>query len=129
MTQHGHFDDANREYQIIRPDTPWSNYLGDTSHVAIITNNAGGYSCYRSAAIRCFLRLRFNAVPINQPGRYFYLRDQETGDFWSSSWPAVGKPLNQFHSTCLHGTAYTVIPSKYSGIGTESMYFVPRAAV
>jgi N,N'-diacetylchitobiose phosphorylase len=125
--QYGHFDDPNKEYLITHPDTPrsWSNYLGDTTYGAIITNNAGGYSFYRSAAVGRFLRLRFNAVPLDQPGRYFYLRDAETGDFWSSSWQPVGKSLDEYQSTCRHGTAYTIISSEYSGIATEATYFVP----
>lgn len=125
--QYGHFDDSSKEYLITRPDTPrsWSNYLGDTTYGAIITNNAGGYSFFRSAAVGRFLRLRFNAVPLDQPGRYFYLRDAETGDFWSSSWQPVAKPLGEYESTCRHGTAYTIISSKYAGIATEATYFVP----
>ncbi len=125
--QYGHFDDAAREYVVDRPDTPrpWSNYLGTTEYGAIITNHAGGYSFYRSAATHRILRLRGNAVPLDQPGRYFYLRDQATGDFWSSSWQPVGKPLDQYQSVCRHGMGYTIITSKYSGIETESTYFVP----
>ncbi len=88
MTSYGHFDDERREYIITRPDTPrsWSNYLGSTEYGAIITNNAGGYSFFKSAAQGRFTRLRFNAVPMDQPGRYFYLRDRASGDYWSSSW-------------------------------------------
>ncbi|MFN4244094.1 MAG: GH36-type glycosyl hydrolase domain-containing protein [Tepidisphaerales bacterium] len=128
--RYGHFDDAAREYVITRPDTPrpWSNYLGSTTYGAIITNHAGGYSFYQSGATGRFLRLRFNAVPLDQPGRYFYLRDAETGDFWSASWQPVGKPLDQYRSVCRHGTAYTVISSEYAGIETESTYFVPVGA-
>jgi cellobiose phosphorylase len=70
-------------------------------------------------------RLRFNSIPMDQPGRYFYLRDQESGEYWSVSWQPVGKPLDQFKSTCRHGTAYTVISSEYAGIQTEATYFVP----
>ncbi len=127
--QFGYFDDAAREYVVTRPDTPrpWSNYLGTTEYGAIITNNAGGYSFYRSAANHRFLRLRSNSVPLDQPGRYFYLRDAENGDFWSASWQPVGKPLDQYESTCRHGTAYTIITSKYDGIETEATYFVPLA--
>jgi N,N'-diacetylchitobiose phosphorylase len=127
--QFGHFDDAAREYVILRPDTPrpWSNYLGTTEYGAIITNHAGGYSFYRSAAGHRFLRLRSNSVPLDQPGRYFYLRDRETGDYWSASWQPVGKPLEEYQSTCRHGTAYTIITSSYRGIATESTYFVPLA--
>ncbi|ACB75028.1 GH36-type glycosyl hydrolase domain-containing protein [Opitutus terrae] len=125
--QFGHFDDRAKEYVITRPNTPrpWSNYLGSLDYGAIITNNAGGYSFYKSALSSRFLRLRSNSVPMDQPGRYFYLRDQVTGDFWSSSWQPVGKPLSKYKSTCRHGTAYTIITSRYSAIETESTYFVP----
>jgi cellobiose phosphorylase len=125
--QFGHFDDKAKEYVITRPDTPrpWSNYLGSLDYGAIITNNAGGYSFYKSALSNRFLRMRSNSVPMDQPGRYFYLRDQQSGDYWSASWQPVGKPLAKFKSTCRHGTAYTVITSRYLGYVTESTYFVP----
>jgi cellobiose phosphorylase len=125
--QYGHFDDDNKEYVITRPDTPksWSNYLGTTEYGAIITNNAGGYSFYQSAAQGRFLRLRFNSVPMDQPGRYIYLHDRDSKDYWSASWQPVGKPLAQYKSVCRHGTAYTVITSEYSEIRSETTYFVP----
>jgi len=127
MTRFGHFDDERREYVVTRPDTPrsWSNYLGSTEYGAIITNNAGGYSFFKSAAQGRFTRLRFNAVPMDQPGRYFYLRDRSSGDYWSSSWQPVAKSLKDYVTTCRHGTGYTVIESQYAGIQTESTYFVP----
>jgi N,N'-diacetylchitobiose phosphorylase len=125
--KYGHFDDEAREYVVTRPDTPrpWSNYLGTTEYGAIITNHAGGYSFYRSAAKGRFLRMRGNSVPLDQPGRYFYVRDNENADYWSASWQPVGKPLDKYESVCRHGTAYTVITSKYDEIETESTYFVP----
>ncbi len=125
--QYGYFDDLAREYVITRPDTPqsWSNYLGSTEYGAILTNNAGGYSFYKSGARGRFLRLRFNNVPLDQPGRYFYLRDNASGDYWSASWQPVGKPLDRYESTCRHGTGYSIISSKYSGIATDATYFVP----
>jgi cellobiose phosphorylase len=125
--QYGYFDDDAKEYVITRPDTPqsWSNYLGSTEYGAIITNNAGGYGFYQSGARGRFLRLRFNNVPLDQPGRYFYLRDNTSGDYWSASWQPVGKPLDQYQTTCRHGTAYTVISSRYAGIASEATYFVP----
>jgi N,N'-diacetylchitobiose phosphorylase len=125
--QYGHFDDKAREYVITRPDTPrpWSNYLGSTEYGAIITNHAGGYSFYKSGATGRFLRMRFNSVPMDQPGRLFYVRDRDSGDFWSGSWQPVGKPLDQYESTCRHGMAYTIIESRYAGIKTEATYFVP----
>jgi cellobiose phosphorylase len=125
--RYGYFDDDQKEYVITRPDTPrsWSNYLGSTRYGAIITNNAGGYGFYQSGARGRFLRLHFNSVPMDQPGRYFYLRDCETGDYWSASWQPVGKPLEQYESICRHGTAYTTITSRYAGIMSETTYFVP----
>ncbi len=124
---YGFFDDNTREYVITRPDTPtsWSNYLGSTEYGAVITNNAGGYGFYKSGARGRFLRLLFNAVPMDQPGRYFYLRDNQTSDYWSASWQPVGKSLDSYKSICRHGTAYSVIESQYRGIKSETTYFVP----
>jgi cellobiose phosphorylase len=125
--QFGYFDDENKEYVITRPDTPrsWSNYLGSTEYGAVITNNGGGYSFFNSAAQGRFTRWRPNNIPMDQPGRYFYLRDRDSGDYWSASWQPVGKPLDKFKSICRHGTAYTVIESEYAGVRTETCYFVP----
>lgn len=124
---YGYFDDEKKEYVITRPDTPqsWSNYLGSTEYGAVITNNAGGYGFYKSGARGRFLRLRFNSIPMDQPGRYFYIRDRESGDYWSASWQPVGKDLNSYKSECHHGTAYTSIISEYSGIKSETLYYVP----
>jgi N,N'-diacetylchitobiose phosphorylase len=125
--QYGRFDDENREYLIERPDTPrsWSNYLGNTRYGAIVTNNAGGYSFFHSAVQGRFTRLWFNNVPLDQPGRYFYVRDRDEGDFFSTSWQPVGKPLTEYEGTCRHGTGYTILTSRYRGIRTETTYFVP----
>ena len=126
--KYGHFDDSAKEYVITRPDTPksWSNYLGDTQYGALITNNAGGYSFYKSGGMGRFMRMRFNSVPMDQPGRYLYFYDKADGDFWSGSWQPVGKPLDQFKSVCRHGMGYTVITSNYKNIETETTYFVPQ---
>ncbi|MGA3243508.1 MAG: glycosyl hydrolase family 65 protein [Bacteroidota bacterium] len=125
--QFGYFDDVEKEYVIDRPDTPrsWSNYLGSTEYGAITTNNAGGYSFYKSAAQGRFTRLRFNVIPMDQPGRYLYIHDRDSKDFWSASWQPVGKSLKEYKSECRHGTAYTKISSEYSAIKTETLYFVP----
>jgi len=125
--QYGFFDDENKEYVIERPDTPrsWSNYLGSTEYGAIITNNAGGYSFFHSAARGRFMRMPFNSIPMDQPGRYFYLYDRDRKDYWSASWQPVGKPLDRYRSVCRHGTAYTIIASEYDHVQTETTYFVP----
>ena len=92
----GYFDDAKREYVIERPDTPapWANYLGSPEYGAVISNNAGGYSFARSGANGRILRYVFNNF--DQPGRYIYIRDNDSRDFWSASWQPVGKDLAEY---------------------------------
>lgn len=113
--QYGHFDDRAREYVITRPDTPapWVNYLGSPEYGAIISNNAGGYSFARSGANGRILRYVFNQF--DQPGRYLYLRDDDSGDFWSASWQPVGKDLAHYRSRCCHGMGYTRMLADYAG--------------
>lgn len=121
----GYFDDEKREYVITRPDTPapWANYLGSPEYGAIISNNAGGYSFAKSGANGRILRYIFNGF--DQPGRYIYLRDDDSKDYWSASWQPVGKDLADYKSECRHGTAYTKMLADYSGIHTEALYYVP----
>jgi N,N'-diacetylchitobiose phosphorylase len=125
--QFGHFDDSAKEYVITRPDTPrpWSNYMGSRLYGGIVTNNAGGYSFTRSPAQGRIMRFRYNSIPLDQPGRSFYLRDRDSADFWSAAWQPVGKPLSEYKTTCRFGTSYAVIESEYRGIKTESTYFIP----
>lgn len=123
--QYGFFDETKKEYVITKPDTPapWANYLGSPEYGAIISNNAGGYSFEKSGANGRILRYVFNSF--DQPGRYIYLRDNETGEYWSNSWMPVGKSLDTFKSEVRHGTAYTVIKADYQGIASEATYYVP----
>lgn len=126
----GHFDPAAREYVITRPDTPraWSNYLGSRKYGGIITAGAGGYSFTRSPAEGRILRHRYNAVPMDLPGRQFYVRDQDSGEFWSAAWQATAKPLDRYGTEIRFGPGYAVIRSDYAEIRTESTYFIPRDA-
>ena len=128
--QYGYFDEKNREYVITNPATPaaWANYLGSPEYGAIISNNAGGYSFAKSGAKGRITRYRFNSVPVDQPGRYIYIRDLENDDFWSASWMPVGKPRELYSSECRHGTGYTTITSSYREIETEVLYYVPQDA-
>jgi cellobiose phosphorylase len=121
----GYFDDANREYVITRPDTPlpWINYLGCQAYFGIISNTAGGYSFYRDARLRRLTRYRYNNVPYDLSGRYIYLRDDESGEFWSPSWQPTRHDLENY--TCRHGLGYTIIGSRYSGVDAHTTYFVP----
>jgi cellobiose phosphorylase len=125
---YGYFDEQNKEYVITRPDTPsaWANYLGDPEYGAIISNNAGGYSFVKSGANGRLIRYRFNSVANDQPGRYVYLKDRDSGDYWSASWAPICKPLDSYKTECRHGTAYTTITSDYSNIKTESLFYVPQ---
>ncbi len=121
----GYFDDANREYVITQPDTPlpWINYLGCQAYFGIISNTAGGYSFYRDARLRRVSRYRYNNVPYDLGGRYIYLRDDDSGEFWSPSWQPTRNDLEDY--TCRHGLGYTIIGSRYSGIEAHTTYFVP----
>ncbi|MCC8192372.1 MAG: N,N'-diacetylchitobiose phosphorylase [Ruminococcus sp.] len=125
--KYGYFDLDNKEYVITKPDTPapWVNYLGSPAYGAIISNNAGGYSFVQSGANGRIARYRFNSN-MALPGRYIYLRDNETADYWSGSWQPVGKPLDEYKNVCRHGTAYTTITSDYKDINTETTYYVPK---
>ncbi|MDR1868774.1 MAG: N,N'-diacetylchitobiose phosphorylase, partial [Treponema sp.] len=126
--EYGYFDSEKREYVINRPDTPapWANYLGSPAYGAIISNNAGGYSFVKSGAAGRLIRYRFNEQ--DRPGRYIYLRDDESGDYWSASWQPVGKPLDQYKSICRHGTGYTQLEADYKDIHSEALYYVPHEA-
>jgi cellobiose phosphorylase len=124
--KYGHFDLENKEYVITNPDTPapWANYLGDPEYGAMISNNAAGYSFVKSGANGRISRFRFNS-DMALPGRYIYIRDNDTADYWSASWQPVGKPLDSYKSQCRHGTAYTVISAEYADISSETSYYVP----
>ena len=123
--RYGHFDDINREYVITRPDTPlpWINYLGCEEYFGLISNTAGGYSFYRDARLRRLTRYRYNNAPLDFGGRYLFLRDNVTGDYWSPSWMPTRRQLQDY--TCRHGMGYSIIGSTYEGIKAETLYFVP----
>jgi len=123
--RYGYFDDERREYVITRPDTPlpWINYLGNQDYFGLISNTAGGYSFYRDARLRRLTRYRYNNVPTDTGGRYLYLRDDETGLFWSPTWQPTRQSLDEYE--CRHGIGYTNIHSSYAGIRAAITYFVP----
>ncbi|NLL05615.1 MAG: glycosyl transferase [Clostridiaceae bacterium] len=120
----GFFDDLNKEYVITSPTTPypWINYLGTQEFFSLISNTAGGYTFYRDARLRRITRYRYNNVPIDMGGRYFYIHDN--GDFWSPGWAPVKKELDNYE--CRHGLGYTKITGKRNDISTEVTFFVPQ---
>jgi cellobiose phosphorylase len=120
----GFFDDVNREYVITEPTTPypWINYLGTQDFFSLISNTAGGYSFYRDARLRRITRYRYNNVPIDMGGRYFYIKDGE--EFWSPGWAPVKADLDSYE--CRHGLGYTRITGKKNDVSTEVTFFVPQ---
>ena len=123
--KYGYFDDENREYVITTPETPspWINYSGNQEFFSIISNTAGGYCFYKDARLRRITRYRYNNVPVDNGGRYFYIRD-DNGDFWSPGWAPVKKTLDRYE--CRHGMGYTRIYGERGGIGAEVLFFVPQ---
>ena len=123
--KYGHFDDENREYVITRPDTPlpWINYIGCQDYFGILSATGGGYSYYRDARMRRLTRGRYNNVPFDFGGRYIYLRDNATGDYWSPSWMPTQSALDRFE--CRHGMGYSTISATKAGIRSSTRYFVP----
>jgi cellobiose phosphorylase len=123
--EYGYFSEDNKEYIITRPDTPtpWINYLGNNEYCAMISNTAGGYSFHIDPRDRRITRYRYNSMPTDRPGRYIYVRDSRTGEYWSPSWQPTLTNLDNYE--CRHGLGYTIISSSYSGIDSETTYFVP----
>ena len=123
MKTFGHFDDANREYVITDPQTPWPwiNYLGNEDFFSLISNTAGGYSFYKDAKFRRITRYRYNGVPMDNGGRYFYINDG--GTVWSPGWKPCKTPLDFYE--CRHGMSYTRITGAKDGIRASVLFFVP----
>src|SRR5262245_10380865 len=122
--RYGHFDDDRKEYVITTPKTPypWINYLGTERFFGLVSHQAAGYCFYRDARLRRLTRFRYNAVPTDSGGRYFYVREAD-GDFWSPAFMPVKCELDSFE--CRHGMGYTRITGKRKGLSVEELFFVP----
>ena len=121
--QYGHFDDSRREYVITNARTPWPwiNYLGNEDFFSLISNTAGGYSFYRDAKFRRITRYRYNNVPMDSGGKYFYINDGES--VWNPGWKPCKTELDSYE--CRHGMNYSIIKGSKSGVEAEALYFVP----
>lgn len=119
----GHFDDNAREYVITNPKTPypWINYLGNEDFFGLVSNTAGGYTFYKDAKFRRLTRYRYNNVPVDNGGKYFYINDG--GDVWNPGWKPVKAELESY--SCRHGLSYTRITGKRNGVEAEALYFIP----
>ena len=120
---YGHFDDKQREYVITDPQTPWPwiNYLGNEDFFSLISNTAGGYSFFKDAKFRRITRYRYNGVPMDNGGRYFYINDN--GTVWNPGWKPCKTPLDFYE--CRHGMSYTRITGRKNGIEASALFFVP----
>ena len=121
--RYGHFDDEHREYVITDPKTPWPwiNYLGNEDFFSLISNTAGGYSFYKDAKFRRLTRYRYNCVPMDNGGRYFYLKDGDT--IWNPGWKPCKTPLDFYE--CRHGMNYTRITGRKNAVEASVLFFVP----
>ena len=121
--KYGYFDDEKREYVINNPKTPlpWINYLGTNGFFSLISNTAGGYCFYKDAKLRRILRYRYNSIPVDNGGRYFYINDN--GDTWTPSFMPMKKKLDRYE--CRHGIGYTSISGERNGISVKETFFVP----
>jgi len=121
--QFGHFDDQKREYVITNPRTPWPwiNYLGNEDFFSLISNTAGGYTFYKDAKFRRLTRYRYNNVPMDSGGKYFYIKDGDTA--WSPGWKPCKTELDSYE--CRHGMNYTSIKGEKNGVSATALYFVP----
>ena len=121
--QYGHFDDANREYVITNPATPfpWINYLGNEDFFGLISNTGGGYNFYKDAKFRRITRYRYNSVPMDSVGRYFYIKEGET--IWNPGWKPCKTALDAYE--CRHGLNYTRITGAKNKIRASVLFFVP----
>jgi N,N'-diacetylchitobiose phosphorylase len=125
--RYGSFDNENREYVIERSDIPvsWTNYIGVRDLCAVLSHNAGGYSFYQSAEHHRITRFRQNGVPLDRPGHYVYVRDDESGDYWSISWQPVGRDLSRASYQVRHGLSYSRFRCDTEGIQSEQLVFIP----
>lgn len=124
--KYGYFDDERREYVIDRVDVPvsWTNYLGVEDLCAVVNHTAGGYVFYKSPEHGRVTRFRPNGVPMDRPGQYVYLRDDDTGEYWTISWQPCGGNLADYR--CRHGLSYSVYECRRSGIHAAQTMFIPR---
>ena len=119
----GYFDDANREYVITTPKTPlpWINYLGCNEFFSLISNTCGGYTFYKDAKLLRLTRYRYNDVPYDTNGKYFYIKDGDT--VWNPGWQPTKTDLDSYE--CCHGIGYSLFTSSKNNVQASVLTFVP----
>ncbi len=123
--KYGYFDEGAREYVVTRPDTPtpWINYIGSGKYGGIVSNTGGGYSFHKDPQNRRITRYRYNSIPMDRPGRYIYIRDAATGEYWNPGFQPSATKLDSY--SCRHGMGYTVLEGEYKRVAASVTYFVP----
>lgn len=124
--KYGYFDNENREYVIDKVNTPasWTNYIGVKDLCAVLNQTASGYVFYKTPQYHRITRFRPNA-PVEGPGHYVYVRDDDTGEYWSISWQPVGKELSKASYECRHGLSYSKYQCSYRDITASQTVFIP----
>ena len=119
----GHFDDVNKEYVITSPRTPlpWINYLGCEDFFSLKSNTCGGYSFYKDAKLLRLTRYRYNNIPLDSNGLYYFIKDGDT--VWNPGWMPTKTELDDYK--CRHGLGYSVFEGKKNGISAVLTDFVP----
>jgi cellobiose phosphorylase len=119
----GYFDDANREYVITTPKTPlpWINYLGCKDFFSLISNTCGGYTFYKDAKLLRLTRYRYNDVPYDTNGKYFYIKDGDA--IWNPGWQPTKTDLDSYE--CRHGIGYSRFTSSKNNVKASVLTFVP----
>ncbi|KPK85650.1 MAG: hypothetical protein AMJ81_03200 [Phycisphaerae bacterium SM23_33] len=127
MARYGYFDNANREYVITHPALPqsWYNYIRNDEYTALVSHTGGGTSFWKDPVRLRLLRYKFHLAPYDRPGRYVYIRDRQSGRYWSATWAPVQTPLHRTRFECRVGLGYNRVTTRYDGVEAEMLYFVP----
>ncbi len=127
MASYGYFDEPTREYVITHPELPmpWHNYIRNDEYTGLVTHTGGGTSFWRDPLRNRLLRYKFHLTPYDRPGRYAYIRDQDSGKYWSATWAPVQTPLSRTGFECRVGMGYNRITTRTNGVEAEMVYFVP----
>ncbi|MBI4397253.1 MAG: hypothetical protein HY548_09170 [Elusimicrobia bacterium] len=124
-TPFGRFADDGKSFFVSRPDTPrpWLNILTTGTYGVVMSQSGSGYSWLNDPASNRLTRWEQDPVQDNW-GRSIYVRDEQSGEFWSVGWKPVCAKPDLYE--CVHGTGYTLITSQNRQIQSQWMVFVPH---
>lgn len=113
---------SGEEFVVNQVDAaPFVNFLANDEYGLLISQNGGGYSFDRAGTL--LTKVSDNQARTDQPGRYIYLRDHDSGQIWNlTSLPTLEK-LDNFQAR--HGAGFTVFESTAHQISLSAKVFVP----